>query len=91
MPEPTAEFHDCSYEDSVIQLDDHLYTGCDFTRCELVYSGSEFVKLMTNTFTECHFRFAGPAAATLAFLHQLYVGGGEEVVWQIVRHQIIHK
>ena len=58
----------CLYEDARIRIDGQSYLNCQFTRCELVYSGNEVVSFDSCRFIDSHFSFADAAANTANFI-----------------------
>ncbi|MBS3648156.1 hypothetical protein KEU06_05885 [Pseudaminobacter sp. 19-2017] len=68
------------FKDTLVNLDGGTFEGCAFERCTLLFSGLMPPALKSNTFSECKWEFAGPAANTIAFMAALYTGGGEELV-----------
>lgn len=59
-------------------FDGGRFESCQFTRCELVYSGGEPPVLSGNRFDDCRFAFAGAAERTLGFMAAMYNGMGFE-------------
>jgi hypothetical protein len=74
-----AEYRDVSFEDEVVDLDDSIFTGCTFSRCDVRYSGGTF-QLAAVSFADCQFLFRGPAANTLGMLQWMrQEPGGREL------------
>ncbi len=64
------------FTDDPIKLDGMHFENCEFHNCVLVFTGRRPVRLVNCRFTDCHWRFEGPAANTLEFLQVLYDAGG---------------
>ena len=51
-----------------ILLDGNTFRGCDFSDCEVIYSGGQPPVMTQNQFQNAKFSFQGPAANTVRFL-----------------------
>ncbi|HMK31057.1 MAG TPA: hypothetical protein VK473_15350 [Terriglobales bacterium] len=52
---------------TLIHIDNKFFLSCQFTRCELIYTGGDFAWRNTS-FVECKLTFDGPAGRTVNFL-----------------------
>jgi hypothetical protein len=68
------------FKGAVINLDGGTFEDCVFESCVLVFSGLMPTNLKGNTFSECQWEFAGPAANTIAFMTALHSGGGAALI-----------
>lgn len=68
------------FKDTVVNLDGSTYESCTFERCVMLFSGLMPSSLKGNTFTECQWEFAGPAANTIAFMAALHSGRGKDLI-----------
>ena len=67
-----STFEGTTFENQRVDLDDNKFVGCDFRRCDLVYSGGRPPVLIQNNIAHCQFKWEGAAQRTLAFLNALY-------------------
>lgn len=66
-----------TFDSESVLMDYHLFTGCTFRRCRLVYCGYSPVQFEGCRFDDCRWEFSGPAAATLHLLSSFNHAGGE--------------
>lgn len=75
------KFHDQTFEQQNVDLDDNVYTGCTFRGCKIIFRGTgDDFQLRANHFDGCTFELQGPAAKTVDFMRKLYQGGAPDVV-----------
>lgn len=66
-----------TFDSEPVLMDFHLFQGCTFKKCRLVYCGYSSVQLDGCRFEDCRWEFSGPAAATLHLLSSFNHVGGE--------------
>ncbi|MBM3879288.1 MAG: hypothetical protein FJ387_06155 [Verrucomicrobia bacterium] len=81
-----------TFEAEPVLMDFHLFRDCTFRRCRLIYCGYSMVQVEHCRFEDCRWEFGGPAAATLQFLNNLHLHGGElgQAIVQQARSIIEH-
>ncbi|MEO6340657.1 MAG: hypothetical protein ABIO39_11495 [Caulobacteraceae bacterium] len=74
-----------SYNHQTVVLDGENFSNCEFAACRLVYSGGEPPKLESCRFTDCEWKFEGPAADTLASLKLMWSVGAKPAVQSLIK------
>ncbi|XOV87797.1 MAG: hypothetical protein ACFHX7_23055 [Pseudomonadota bacterium] len=76
------QFKNESFEDQRINLDGKMFHNCEFSNCELVFSGDRPPTFSDNRYIECKFILTGAATRTIYLLSNIYHAGegGREVV-----------
>lgn len=71
-----AEFKKKRFERTTVMLDGNRFENCEFNGCTVVFTGVADVHLTGSKFTDCNWRFDGPAARTAQFMGAMYRSGG---------------
>ena len=74
------------YTDEVVELDGNEYVNCNFTRCQLIYSGGALPRFDTCGFDASPFNFQKGAGNALHLLRELYHAGLHETVEALFAH-----
>jgi hypothetical protein len=73
-------FENTSFSNQRVDLDNSVFIGCRFEKCNLVYKGGKPPSLVNCSFGEFRISFEGAAADTLSFITALYHGGFKPVI-----------
>lgn len=73
-----------------VVLDFHEFDHCEFNRCRLILFGCGPFTMINNQFNECSFHVDGPAKLTLRVLSQLYHGGFQAYVENLLAQLRAH-
>jgi hypothetical protein len=71
-----AMFEERLFENETVVIDGNEYRACKFHRCQMVYNGGEFPKLIDCNCSECAWGFDDAAGRTISFMRAMYQGGG---------------
>ena len=74
-----------SYNHQTVGLDGQTFADCDFAACRLVYSGGEAPNFVNCRFSDCEWKFEGPAADTLSHLKSMWAVGAKAAVQAIIK------
>ncbi len=75
-----ATYEKTPFIDRSIVIDGNEYLGCEFERCEIIFTGASLPKLVGNKFNNCRYTFDGPASRTIQFMSALYSGGAQPLI-----------
>ena len=73
------------YNHQTVVLDGEVFSGCEFDACRLVYSGGEPPQFERCSFTNCEWKFEGPAAQTLSCLKLMWGAGAKPAVQTLIK------
>ena len=69
-----------------VQIDGGVaYVGCKFVKCNIVLTGMAPAQLSSNTWEDCRWSLAGPAANVISFLKAMFQSGAKEMVEILIR------
>lgn len=73
------------YNHETVQLDDEIFTQCEFRDSRLVYAGGGTPVFEDCTFVACDWKHEDAAAGTLAYLKQVWNAGGKATVQSLIK------
>ena len=82
MIKDTTRIAGYEFENEDVIIDFTAYESCLFKKCKIIYYGHGPFHMQSDTFEDCTYELAGPAASAIGYLRALYHGsnkGGKEL------------
>ena len=92
MIKDTTRIAGYEFENEDVIIDFTVYESCFFKKCRIIYYGHGPFQMKSDTFEDCTYELAGPAANAIAYLRALYHGNNEggralvENTFQMIRN-----